>query len=86
MVLLKIGQVPILSFVTLGAGEQEELHGKLASLPGLIKDQCALGILSVLRSAAHGKKGRVKAYAKIILRHVEAGHAAGAHLTYLTNN
>ena len=26
----------------------------------------------------HGKKGREKAYAKIILRHIDAGHTAGA--------
>ena len=57
-----------------------EQHGKLASLPELIRDQCALGMLSVLRAAAHSKKGREKAYANIILWHVNAGHAAGASL------
>lgn len=64
------------------SGEQEEQHDKRASLPGLIKDQWALGMLSVLRAVAHGRKGRVMAYAKIILRHVDAGHAAGASRLY----
>ena len=59
-------------------GEQEDPHGRLASLPALIKDQWALGILSVIKAAAHGKKGREKAYARIILRHVDAGHTPGA--------
>ena len=33
----------------------------------------------------HGKKGREKAYVKIILRHVDAGHTAGASRLLLSN-
>ena len=66
-------------------GDHEEQHRRLASLPGLIKDQWALGIWSVLGAAVHGKKGREKAYVKIILRHVDAGHTAGASRLLLSN-